>query len=230
MPVRLRLLFLLSVLAAPSVNAAARPSPCAEGERANVAAEYVQAEKAMSACLATPGLDKAARRRALQVRAWASYSLERDASAVRDQEASFQISPPNTISEMINYASYLRRVARYEDSLQVLLAVEKADAAAGGPGMMTQYNLGWTLAELGRHEQAIKAFSVGIPLQPEYPFAYWRRALSYEALGRRAQAHADIERAAALMKHGEMTFPDSALTRALRKKVKEYGLGKKYGL
>ncbi|MCE3607348.1 hypothetical protein LXA47_27660 [Massilia sp. P8910] len=226
MPSCIRLLLLSGLIAQTGIAAAS--SSCGQGESAWRFGQYAQSVKLLSDCLGQPGLDKGQRRQALQMRASAYFNLEQNQAAVRDQEASFTVEAPRTPGEFVNYALYLRRVARYEDSLAQLRAAEKLDAAGGGPTMMTQYHLGWTLAELGRHDEAVKAFGVAIPLQPEFPFVYLKRAQAFEVLGRKEEARADIERAAALVKYSPMALPDDRSMATLRQKVRQYGLGKKY--
>ena len=93
--------------------------------------------------------------------------------------------------------------------------------------MMTQYNLGWTLFELGRHREAIKAFTLGVPKQPDYPFVYWRRGLAYEAVGNKTLAKGDFETAAKLFMAGKDKWKQEDL-KDVRDKLLQYGLQKKY--
>ena len=74
--------------------------------------------------------------------------------------------------DYINFAMYLRRVGHYEDSLRALHSAENLDKANDHPAMMTQYQIGWTLSALGRYDEAVTAFTRGIPDQPDYPFVY----------------------------------------------------------
>lgn len=179
-------------------------------------------------CLNHQSLDSASRRRALQVRAWAHFSLRQNNAAVQDQEASFVEGRPTDYREFINYSSYLRRVSRFEDSLSALRAAESINRRSGQRSMMTQYNLGWTLTELRRYDEAAKVLTDAIPLQPDFPFVYWRRALVFEALGRNSEAKHDIEAAAKLLTTGTMKFPEDEFTIALRKKIHQYNLQNQY--
>ncbi|HEY0061794.1 MAG TPA: tetratricopeptide repeat protein [Telluria sp.] len=228
MQTRIRILFIASVLFCQSVQAAAESAGCARGEAALANADLAGAAQWSTVCLAQADLSDAAKRRALQLRAWAFFNLNQDKAAVLDQENSFKLGAPREIAEFVNYSSYLRRVARYQDSLNALRSAEKLERAAGKPGMMIQYNLGWTLFELGRYEGAVQVLGAAIPSQPDFPFAYWRRALALEAMGRKAQARLDIEKAADLVVNGPMKFTDDKFMAALRSKVAEYGLAKKY--
>ena len=145
--------------------------------------------------------------------------------AVSDQEAAFKISAATDYREFINYASYLRSANRIADSLAPLRAAEALDSAAGNIGMMTQYNLGWTLQELGQHEEAIASFSRGIPLQPDYAFVYYRRGISLEALGRKEEARTDFQMAAQLIKKSpDIERKSGKFMPQLREKFKAYGI------
>jgi tetratricopeptide (TPR) repeat protein len=61
--------------------------------------------------------------------------------------------------------------------------------------MSYYYHLGWTYAEMGEPTKAIDAYSEGLKTQPNYPFAYWRRGLAYEKLGKISEAQADYKKA-----------------------------------
>jgi len=222
------LVFPLFMAICESVCAAPAQTSCELGETAVQASQFPVVVSALSDCLNNQSLDSASRRRALQVRAWAYFSLHQDNAAVQDQEASFRESRPTEYREFINYSSYLRRVSRFEDSLIALREAERIDQRSGKLKMMTQYNLGWTLTELRRYDEAAKVLTNAIPLQPDFPFVYWRRALVFEALGRTSEAKQDIESAAKLMFVGPMKFPDDEFKIALRKKIQQYGLQKKY--
>ena len=45
---------------------------------------------------------------------------------------------------------------------------------------------------MGRHDDAINAYTVGIPEQPDYPYVFYRRALSYEAINNQQHAISDM--------------------------------------
>lgn len=61
--------------------------------------------------------------------------------------------------------------------------------------MSYYYHLGWTYDEMGEYTKAIDAYSQGLKTQPSYPFAYWRRGLAYEKLGKIPEAKADYKKA-----------------------------------
>jgi lipoprotein NlpI len=51
---------------------------------------------------------------------------------------------------------------------------------------------------MGHYDRAVEAFTSGLRHQPDYAWAYYRRGLSYEAMGEAARARADFEKAYAL--------------------------------
>ena len=62
------------------------------------------------------------------------------------------------------------------------------------------YHRGWTLTDLARFDEAIADFTNGIRSQPDYPYAYIRRACAYGRIGRLDYAIADLETAAGLIR------------------------------
>ena len=48
---------------------------------------------------------------------------------------------------------------------------------------------------MGEFTKAIDAYSEGLKTDPNYPFAYWRKGLAYEKLGKIAEAQADYKKA-----------------------------------
>ncbi len=61
--------------------------------------------------------------------------------------------------------------------------------------MSYYYHLGWTYSDMGEYQRAIDAFSEGLKTDPNFPFAYWRRGLTYEKLGKTIEAQADYKKA-----------------------------------
>jgi len=111
---------------------------CEYGANAAREGRYDEAVKVISSCLALPGLPDVARADALQARAWSYSNLAQHALALEDQEKAFKLRPAAEYHEFINYASYLRRVGRYQSSLDAVLAAERTEG--GKISMMTQYN------------------------------------------------------------------------------------------
>ena len=67
------------------------------------------------------------------------------------------------------------------------------DGPGTGPGMAYHVHLGKTLHKKGQFEEAIEAFTNGIPKQPSYYYVRFHRALSYEAVGDLLAAKTDLQ-------------------------------------
>jgi tetratricopeptide (TPR) repeat protein len=195
---------------------------CQAGADAARTGDYEQAVSMISTCLTMPGLPKDERANALEARAWSYSNLKQHALAIGDEEAAHKLRPPSEYRQFINYATYLRRVGRIQDSLNAVLAAERLEA--GKVSMMTQYNKGWSLLELGRHAEAVAAFTKGIPVQPDYAFVYWRRGLAHEGVGDKAQARADFEKSARLLIEKNNIAAAGELLPAMREKLRQYGI------
>ena len=76
-------------------------------------------------------------------------------------------------------------------------ALEQLDQliAREGPqdGMRLHYHRGWTLTRLGRFDEAVAAFDAGLQFQPDYSWAYIRRACAKASAGRLSEALEDFE-------------------------------------
>lgn len=216
-------LFLLAILALVSgCEIAVDAIFCKPGYKKVAKQEFSAGVKDLSRCLESNYITSDSRAHYLQVRAWAYYSLGQYQSALDDQEASYQIKEPTRHNEFINYASYLRKVGKYEESLVPLYKAVSIDEINGQPSMMTQYNLGWSLYEAGRYQDAITEFSKGIPNQPDYAFVFYRRGLAYDRIGETEKARADFERFIELKKDQNIEIPASFLGE-LKKVFSRYG-------
>ena len=162
----------------------------------------------LNKCLELDHLSTDQRATYLQGRAWAHYNLENDRQALTDQESAFELRPPIQHHEFINYAAYLRRLALFQESLNALKSAQKIDELNGHPSMVTQYNMGWSLYELGLYEESIQAFSKGIPQQPDYAFAYLRRGLAYYKQGKGVSAREDFDEFLLLVGEQEVNVPE----------------------
>lgn len=186
----------LLVLSSPA-NAVTVPT-LAECEAAysEVAAKiYKSSLRQLELCTATLEIDALTRSRYHLGRAWALYELGRLNEAITEQEKAFVLPAPSYRLQFVNYATMLRTAGRFEESLTAIKRGEQIDKSEGKrPSMMTQYHKGWTLQEMGRHREAIEAFTVGIPDQIDFPFVYWRRAASYTAIANREAAVTDMRR------------------------------------
>lgn len=201
---------------------------CRQGIDAARAGRFQEAVAPLTACAASARIDAADRAEAYQSLAWAYHHLGQSARAVESQEAGLRLMSPASYGEYINYALYLRDVGRHEDRLQAVLFAQAIERGQNRTSMMTQYHLGWVYSDLGRHAEAVEAFSQGIPAQPDFPYAYWRRGLAYEALDRRDDARRDFERVAKLLGRGKAGQEAAELLPALREKLKTYGLDRQY--
>ena len=172
---------------------------------------YKIAKSLLNRCLNSKSLSTERRAIHLQARAWTHYSLEDYEQALKDQEASYDLKPPTTHREFINHASYLRKLGKYQESLEPLLRAQIMDEQHGHISMMTQYNLGWSFYELEMHVEAIDAFTKGIPSQPDYPFVYFRRGLAYDRIGDLEKAKSDFGKFVEFYGSAKMDFPVSFL-------------------
>lgn len=175
----------------------------------------------LNKCLDLDHLTIDQRAKYLQGRAWAHYNLENNELALADQESAFELRPPTQHFEFINHAAYLRRQQLYRKSLLALRSAQAIDNLQGHTNMVTQYNLGWSLYELGRFEESIEAFTAGIPEQPDYPFVYLRRGLAYHKQGKWANAKEDFSDFLMLVGDQEVNIP-AALKKQLEELPSEY--------
>lgn len=106
-------------------------------------------------------------------------------------------------------------VYRREGDLRLALdQLDRIAAAEGGEptGMKYHYHRGWTLTRLGRYDDAVAEFDKGIVQQPDYSWAYLRRACAQASLGRPKEALANAGHAASLM----TARPDTTMFRSTR--------------
>jgi tetratricopeptide (TPR) repeat protein len=87
----------------------------------------------------------------------------------------------------------------YDKALAALDEVAKTGAQSG---MAYHYHRGWVLSELKRDDDAIAEFTAGLKAQPDYAWAYVRRACSYGRTSKIAEAVADQEMAVKLLGQG----------------------------
>jgi len=166
----------------------------------------------LNKCLDLEHLSTDDRATYLQGRAWANFNLGNNKLALVDQQSAFKIRPPTQHFEFINHAAYLRRLELFRESLIALKSAKEIDQARGHPSMLTQYNLGWSLYELNRYEEAIEAFSLGIMQQPDYPFVYLRRGIAYLKQGRETNAREDFSEFLLLVGDQDIIIPADLIT------------------
>src|SRR5690606_18832483 len=118
-----------------------------------------------------------------------------------------------------------RTAGRLQDSLNAIKLGEQIDEKEGKqPSMMIQYHKGWTLQEMGRHRQAIEAFTAGIPDQADYPFLYLRRAASFAAVKNSDAAKEDMRRFSELLTAEWRKHISAQQLSVYREQVLGYGL------
>lgn len=195
----MRALWLAALLAACPAAFAAE-DPCQAGVKANDRKDYESAVNKLNICLAGEVASEQGRVQLLQVRAQAYEGLHQLEFAVEDQQEAIKLDKTRGAWPWISMGIYRRELKQYDKALAALKEAEKRDedGPGTGPGMAVYYHTGWTLHEAGRYAEAVKAYTKGLPHQRDYRFAYYRRALAYEALGERDKAKKDLARVAKL--------------------------------
>jgi tetratricopeptide (TPR) repeat protein len=214
----------LAVVLAATCHAAAQELSCVSGQDAIQRRAYSTALSHLTRCLEVRGLSNRDVAAALQMRAQAHSQTGNPLQASEDYRRSLGLRPPDIAWDLLPLGIYLREAGKHAESLEVLqraLTLDE-DGPGSGPGMAVYFHLGWTLHELRRFEEAIGAYSTGIPKQPRFEGIYLRRALAHEALGNREAAKADLVRVIAI---GSARGLDPAeAPEEYRKKFVEYDL------
>ena len=190
---------------------------CKSGVEALEQKDYTRTVDLLSQCLTLP-LPKAPRAFVLRARAQAEGELGQFAAALKDAKESIALEKPRDVWPWIELALYYRGLKQWDEALTALRSALNydEDGPGTGPGMAVYYHTGQTLHAAGRYVEATEAYTKGIPKQPDYGYALYRRALSYEALGDRLQAKRDLFRAAELA-------PKDGYEPEIAAKLKEYG-------
>ncbi len=189
-----------------------------------MANQYIEGRQKLDSCIAVMSENDQIRRSALVYRAWANFSLADNDQAVKDQEAAFLISPPQSYTELMNMAVYQKAKKSFQAALVFLYQAELWDKLNNGISMMTQYHIGWNLLLLGRFENAINVLSAAVAAQPDYPYVFFQRGLAYEGLGNKDAAKSDFERVRDLMEKWPATNLSDPQTREVLRKMAEYGV------
>jgi tetratricopeptide (TPR) repeat protein len=198
-----------------------RLAACERGKQAGQMRAHAESIALLSQCL-DAWLPDVERSYVLRIRAWNHARLDRHVPAVTDMEAAFKLRPPMGYRDLMDYAVSLREAGRAEDSLKAVLEAERTEGGNASP--TTLYHKGAALQELGQSSQAVTALSLAIGGEPYSPYAHWRRALAYEALGNAALAKADFARAERLLRDQGKTVAGEKLRPALYAKLREHGL------
>lgn len=106
--------------------------------------------------------------------------------------------PDEDFRVAIRLGALSRRQGNYGKALAALDDL----SARSGPqqGMKFHYHRGWTLNLLGRHDEALQSLNEGIAHQPDYAWAYLRRACAHGSLSNLKEARADLDQGIALLR------------------------------
>jgi tetratricopeptide (TPR) repeat protein len=211
-------------LAGMSGIVAAQDLPCRSGRDAIERGAYSTALSHLTRCLELESLSIRGMATALDLRAMAHAKTGEPRKASEDYRRSLGIRPAQVAWDLIPLGIYLREAGEHDESLEVLqqaLALDE-DGPGSGPGVAAYFHVGWTLHELRRYAEALDAYAKGIAKQPEFEGTYLRRALSYEAIGERGKARADIARIAEIGRARGLDPADAP--EEYRAKFLEYGL------
>lgn len=207
----------------PAIGAAPDLS-CRSGRDAVERRAYSTALSHLTRCLEIEGLSMREVAAALHLRAMAHANTGEPRKASEDYRRSLGIRPAQVAWDLIPLGIYLREAGEHDESLEVLqqaLALDE-DGPGSGPGVAAYYHYGWALHELKRYAEAVDAYAKGIAKQPDFEGTYLRRALSYEAIGERGRARADIARIAEIGR--SRGLDPAAAPEEYRAKFLEYGL------
>ncbi len=155
----------------------------------------------------------------LTARAQAHIGLRQYPLAMTDLREAIALDQTRDAWPWIIMSMAHREQKQYAEALDDLKEAEQRDeeGPGSGPRMAVSYHKGRALHDAGLFRAAIEAYTRGIPHQPEYIWAYYHRALSYEAVGDKIHAKRDLEKAAELLSKNPKEAP-------IVKKIKEYGL------
>jgi tetratricopeptide (TPR) repeat protein len=162
------------------------------------AGHIADAARVANECLASHSLPVAVRVGVLQQLTFLDMALHDDRAALDTQLAAIELTPKPTDLQLLLLSRLYRSNQRNDESLETLNRVRDAHEVAHDMdrvlGMPYYQELGSTLAAMGRHHEAIDAFTKGIPLEPALADAYRRRAIEREATGDTTGARADYVR------------------------------------
>lgn len=212
-----KILCSLLVIGFSSMPNAQSLTDCQTGAEAMKKEDYRAAIAPLTKCASLP-LPARALSEVLQARAQSLSEVGRHQEALEDQKKSLSLAKPGTVWPLVMLAVYHRSLKQYSESLAALAEAQNydEDGPGTGPGMAVGYHTGWTLQEKGEHARAIETFTSAIPKQPDYGWVFFRRALSYEAIGDQPHAREDLAKAY------ELVDPEG-YDAVLLEKFKQYG-------
>lgn len=195
----------------------AQPIECRIGLQAMEQKRFMESIQPLTNCLQLQ-LNVEPRAFILGVRAHAYGELKQWGAAAEDQKQSILLVTPKDVWSHVMLGAYLREQKKFDEALEALQSAMKfdEDGPGTGPGMAVHYHTAQTLHQAGRYKEAIEVITLGIPKQPDYGYALYQRALSYEALGDRVQAKRDLFRVVELM-------PKDGYEPEIAKKLSDYG-------
>jgi tetratricopeptide (TPR) repeat protein len=118
----------------------------------------------------------------------------------------------------------------YQEALRAATEAAKVDQQLARVNPTTQLWLGGALARMGRHQEAVAAFSLGVDSKPTDYIALWQRGVSFEALGRADAARRDFADAAryfatvSAVDGRTCSADERQQVEAMQKKFRQYGL------
>jgi tetratricopeptide (TPR) repeat protein len=199
--VSLRATLAVALAAICSHAAAQQPQlACVSGQDAIQRRSFSTALSHLTRCLEIRSLSDRDVAAALQMRAQAHSQTGNPLKASEDYQRSLELRPPDIAWDLMPLGIYLREAGKPAESLQVMERALKLDedGPGSGPGLGVYFHLGWALHDLRRYDEAVGAYTAGIPKQQRFEGIYLRRALAYEALGNREAAKADLVRVIAI--------------------------------
>lgn len=208
---------LVLTLATAMGSATAQPVACQRGVNHFQAERFAEAIPSLTECLSVD-LPPQVQAAVYEARSVAYRETKQWGLAAADQQAVIQRIPAANAWPYITLGAYLREDGRYDEALAALRRARDfdEDGPGTGPGMAVYYHTAKTLHLAGRHQEAVEAMTLGIPKQPDYGYALYQRALSYEVLGDSLQAKRDLFRAAELV-------PQDGYEPEIAAKLKAYG-------
>jgi tetratricopeptide (TPR) repeat protein len=118
--------------------------------------------------------------------------------------------PDQTFWALIDMGRAYRLKGDYDKALAAL--DELVERAGPQAGMAYHYHRGRTLIALGRLDEAVTEFDLGVDGQPDYAYVYTQRACARARLGRLSEALDDQRRGLDLIKEDAAMRPDEAGT------------------
>ena len=176
--------------------------------------DYESAIQMANKCIANNDTDAKSRINGYRSLAWGYFGLSDFSNAAKFQRKVLSLGGC-TYNDYINAGLFFRLVGKLDESLEALMLAVKHDKKENSINMPTQYHLGWTYYELKNYENAIKAFTKGIPSQPDFAFIYYRRGLVYHSLGRKEEAKSDF------IKFNELLTPEVIRSQIVAQWVKD---------